>query len=298
MIETSIDIGTNSTRLLVAEMFPDKKIIPITYLERITKLGGGLDENNRLDDEAMQRVIAALLEFMPIIASHQVRQTHLIATSATRDAVNRDEFLAKIKHAADLDCRVLSGDDEARLSFLGAISDTRPDGEFLVCDIGGGSTEFIFGEDERILYSESIDIGSRRLTQTLLVNDPPRQSEIRGLFDFVRERIDTRFAGMQVSQLLVAGGTASTLALIDANMPISHAERAHLYTLNERRLQAIIERLRLKSVKERRRIRGLHPERADVILTGAVILAAIMNRFEQQSATVTLRDLLFGILMD
>ncbi len=297
-LKASIDIGTNSTRLLIADVKDDANLVLIEHHERLTKLGHGLSDDAVLDTEAMQRVIAALHEFCDVISSYEIDDIRAFATSATRDAQNRDIFLQNIKSETGISVRLLSGDEEANLSCLGVMSDFHRQ-DFVVCDVGGGSTEFINVHNRDLQNATSLDIGSRRLTRQFLHNDPPRSDEIKALRQFARHTMETSLHGFASKRHLVAvGGTSAALALMDAELSIRESYRAHHYRLSSFGLEKIILSLMEKTVEERKNITGLHPKRADVTLGGALIFAEILKFVECEELIVSLRDLMFGVFLE
>ncbi len=297
-LKASIDIGTNSTRLLIADVKQDAHITLIEHHERLTKLGHGLSDDQVLDDAAMDRVIAALMEFNGVISGYDIDDVRVFATSATRDAKNQSDFLDRIRQKNGLSVRVLSGDEEARLSCLGVMSDLHTQ-NFIVCDVGGGSTEFISVKNREIHGFKSINIGSRRLTRQFLQTDPPRTDEIRALREFVRQSMREHLHDLDLKREVIAvGGTSAALALMDAEISIRESYQAHHYHLSSYGLEKIILSLMEKTVAERQSIIGLHPKRADVILGGALIFAEILKFMECDKLVVSLRDLMFGVFLE
>ncbi len=297
--KASIDIGTNSTRLLITDIDSSGNFIPILTKERITRLGDGFDASLHLSREAMHRVLLALREYLELCQKFAVIDIIIFATSATRDAVNRDEFVGKIFQETAHECQILSGDEEATLSFLGVISDYRLNGNFLVCDIGGGSTEFIFGTGKHLIGRKSLNIGSRRMTREFLSSDPVGTNEISRLKNFVMDELEKALQNSpSVTACLGVGGTVTSLAMMDKSIDTSEPEKAHRVDLSYSHLLQIIEGLEGKKIYERQKIIGLHPERADVILAGALIVERIMNFYNLSKITTSLRDLLFGIFVE
>lgn len=297
-MKASIDIGTNSTRLLIADVKENANINMIEHHERLTKLGHGLSEDQILDDAAIDRVVAALVEFNGVINGYDIDDVRVIATSATRDANNRSDFLDRIRQKTGLSVRVLSGDEEAKLSCLGVLSDLHTQ-NLIVCDVGGGSTEFISVKHREIQGYKSIDIGSRRLTRQFLQADPPRIDEIRAFREFVRHAMREQLHGLDLKREVIAvGGTSAALALMDAEISIRESYHAHHYHLSSFGLEKIIFNLMEKTVEERQDIVGLHPKRADVILGGALIFAEILKFMECGKMIVSLRDLMFGVFLE
>lgn len=294
----SIDIGTNSTRLLIADKYPNGAIVPVAYEERMTRLGEGLADS-RLTESAMSRVFDALGDYQQILRQQVVEDVRLFATSATRDAVNRDEFIRLVRQRLSWDCRLLSGEEEARLTFLGVASDLEVDGETLICDVGGGSTEFVLTQGKEILSALSINIGSSRMTRQFISSDPPMPVEIKALNAFVRDILKKEAPPSgRLNAVIATGGTAFTLALMDLQKPITEPLSAHHHLLTEIGLRQVLNRLMFSTQSERRGMVGLHPDRAGIILAGALIFKEILARYHQPVIRVSLRDVLFGALLE
>jgi exopolyphosphatase/guanosine-5'-triphosphate,3'-diphosphate pyrophosphatase len=295
-LKASIDIGTNSTRLLVVEVAPHDQLSPLLHRERLTKLGTGLNRENELSREAMLRVIEALQEYRRIIEKESIKDVRVFATSATRDARNREEFLSQITTQTGFNCRVLSGEEEARLSFLGVTSDLAIEKQILVCDVGGGSTEFISTQGAMILSSQSLNIGSGRLTRQFLLDEKIDDEILNKASGVVAEHLKS--VNSKPSQIVGVGGTAAALALMDSNTPYKSPKAAHHYRFKKDRLEKIVHSLATSSLVERQKIIGLHPERADVMLGGALIYLEILKYFTIDSVITSLRDLMFGIFLE
>ena len=227
-IKASIDIGTNSTRLLIAQIDNKNNIIPITLIDRITRLGKGYTREGNLTLEAMQKVINVLMEYRIIIDKSTVDVSIVFATSATREAKNKAQFLNLIAEKTDFQCRIISGEEEAQLSFKGVQSDMKIPGKCLVCDIGGGSTEFSYAENGEIISSQSLNIGSRRLTTKFIKNDPVTKQELESLEHFLRMELTKHLRSFMPEQCICVGGTATTLAMINENIPLEYPEKAHI----------------------------------------------------------------------
>jgi exopolyphosphatase / guanosine-5'-triphosphate,3'-diphosphate pyrophosphatase len=294
----SIDIGTNSTRLLVAAEYLHGAIDPELYEERMTRLGEGLLADGRLAEAAMLRVLDALIEYQRILRQYDLERVRIFATSATRDAINCDELMLRIRRQTGWDCRLLSGEEEARLNFLGVVSDLELDDESLICDVGGGSTEFILTQGKEISRLQSIDIGSSRMTRQFISSDPPSATEVETLCAFVREALTEKAPHGRISAVIATGGTAFTLALMDLQKPITEPLTAHQYLLTELHLQQLLSRLTFSTQNERLDMIGLHPERAAIILAGALIFKEILEYYHQPTMRVSLRDGLFGAILE
>lgn len=297
--KASIDIGTNSTRLLVAELTTPRSILPLHMEERITRLGEGLGETGLLSAAARERVVSAVTAYQETAVTYGAEEIVVFATSAVRDAGNRSTFLQQIREVTSLPVRVLSGEKEAELSFLGAISDLEAETPLLISDIGGGSTELIVGDKNGLRYAVSVDVGSRRLYERHFKDSRAVSPAIEAA------RKDVMAALQQSVQLpefppqsLSVGGTATTLAMILDHCPIDQVQRIHHYVISLESLRTLIQRLAGMSVADRKTLIGLHPDRADVILTGAVVLEAVLSFFRQPGTTVSLCDLLFGVFLE
>ena len=293
-----IDIGTNATRLLIADIDPSGCIRTHLMREQITRLGYGMTKDKMLSEQAMQRVSQAVAGYQEICKKSDTKKIHLIATSAVREAKNKDQLLNLFQKQNQISGRVISGKEEAYLSFLGATSDLDQN-DFLVCDIGGGSTELVYGNRNEIILKHSLPIGSRRLTTKffpeLLFSD---QSIIK-----VEQHILHLLKGLphippKIKHSVFTGGTATTIAMIDANIDISQAEKIHHYKLKYEKLGPMIDKLKSLDYPNRQKITGLVPERADVIITGALVTKTIMKFFNLTSTLTSLKDLMFGVLIE
>lgn len=297
--KASIDIGTNSTRLLITDIDSSGNFFPLLTKERVTRLGEGLDHSLHLSRQAMLRVLIVLKEYLDLCKKYFTKDIAIFATSATRDAVNRDEFIEKIYQTTGYHCRLLPGAEEAYLSFLGVISDYQIEENFLVCDVGGGSTEFVFGRNKNMMTRTSLNIGSRRMTREFFHSDPVKAGEISAMKTFISNVLKNEPSNSPpLSVCVCVGGTAATLAMMDKKIDLLHPERAHQSELSFSALTQIIMELEKKTIKERQSIKGLNPERASVILAGALIIECIMEFYSLTKISVSLRDLLFGILME
>jgi exopolyphosphatase/guanosine-5'-triphosphate,3'-diphosphate pyrophosphatase len=290
--KASIDIGTNSTRLLIADVNSD--IVPVLYRERMTRLGEGLNQDGYLKPKAIERVIEAIMAYKTLGEQHGVREYVVFATSAARDCKNQTAFIHQIERSAGLGCEIISGEREAFLSFKGATSDLDSTQNLLVCDIGGGSTEFIAGDGMHLNYNKSLNIGSRRLTERFFKHDPVLPAEIEAAAAYVRGQLSS-LERLKFEQLVSVGGTATTLAMIRNGMSVKDAGQAHHTVL--RQVKTLVEDLGALPQAERKKMTGLRPERADVIVMGALILENVLDYFNLDRTIVSMRDLLFGALM-
>jgi exopolyphosphatase / guanosine-5'-triphosphate,3'-diphosphate pyrophosphatase len=279
-----IDIGTNTTRLLVAEV-EDGRVVELERRTTITSLGQGVDASGRLAQEAMDRVAEAIAVYREVIDRLGAERVVALATSAMRDAENGPEFREFLKQRFGIDAQTISGDEEARLTFLGATSDRNDDRETLVIDIGGGSTEYVVGRPRRDPeFHTSTQMGSARHTERFLHSDPPTHEELRELADDVCSKIPE----VSVEQGIAVAGTATSLAAIDG------AEDVHGYRMSLATCERIVAMLAGMPLEERRRVEGLHPDRAPMIVAGAVILTESIRALGLAEIEVSEADLLHG----
>jgi exopolyphosphatase/guanosine-5'-triphosphate,3'-diphosphate pyrophosphatase len=293
-----IDCGTNSTRLLVA----DESGATVERLMRITRLGQGVDATGRLAEEAVARTVAVLQEYRTVLDRHGVDRVRITATSAARDASNRDDFFAAATEAVGATPELLGGDEEARLSFLGATSELdADDGPFLVADIGGGSTEFAVGtsgEPDGVL---STDIGCVRLTEKFLHSDPPAPEELSQAFDVVRGHLDDVArvipSAVEARRFVGLAGTVTTMAAVELGLATYDRDRIHHFVLTRAAAEDVFRTLATETRRQRVHNPGLEEARADVIVGGAVIVCAIMRYFELQECLVSEADILDGLVL-
>jgi exopolyphosphatase / guanosine-5'-triphosphate,3'-diphosphate pyrophosphatase len=271
-----IDIGTNTTRLLVAEV-EDGEVVELERRTTITSLGQGVDATGRLAQEAMDRVSEAIAVYREVIDRVGAERVVALATSAMRDAENGPEFRDFLQQRFGIDARTISGDEEARLTFLGATSGRNDDGESVVIDIGGGSTEYVVGRPGHDpTFHVSTQMGSVRFTE--------RFENLDEMATAVRETVPD----VSVGRGIAVAGTATSLAAIDG------AEEVHGYRLPLATCERLVAMLAALSLEERREVRGLHPDRAPTIVAGAVILTESIRSIGLGEIEVSARDILHG----
>jgi len=292
-----VDIGTNSTRLLVAEVDGGA----LTELDRrttVTRLGEGLEASGRLSDAAMARVSEALAGYREAIDELGAGRVVAVATSAMRDAANGPEFRDEIERRFGLDAHTISGDEEARLTFLGATSGRDAGAATLVIDIGGGSTEFVVGHpggDPE--FHVSTRMGSVRHTERHLHRDPPTAAELAALAADARAIVEADVPAdvrASVDAGIAVAGTATSLAAIDQQLDPYDPERVHGYRLGSPSCERLLARLAELTVAQRRDVPGLHPDRAPTIVAGAGILLESMRACELDEIEVSENDILHG----
>jgi exopolyphosphatase/guanosine-5'-triphosphate,3'-diphosphate pyrophosphatase len=298
-----VDLGTNSTRLLVARVAGDGSVEEVERRTEVTRLGDGVDSTGRLSEEAMDRVHARLAAYREIADRHGAGRRVAVATSAVRDADNGAPFTESVGERHGFDVRMISGDEEARLSFLGATSGRDPAaGPVLVFDIGGGSTEYVVGTPgEAPAFHVSTRLGSVRQTERHIRSDPPGADELATLADAVAAVI-AEGVPQEVRDGVAAGiavaGTATSLAAIDQRLEPYDPARVHGYALGLSSAERMLARLAATPVDERREVPGLLPDRAPTIVAGAVILVESMRAFELESVEVSEADILHGTAAD
>jgi exopolyphosphatase/guanosine-5'-triphosphate,3'-diphosphate pyrophosphatase len=284
----AIDQGTNTTRLLVADV-EDGEVEEVAKRLQITRLGEGVDSRRRLLPLPIARVRNVLSDYRREAESLGAERVLLTATSAVRDAENGEAFLGEIEWSYGFATRLLSGDEEAELTFRGA-ADGRP-GSTLVIDPGGGSTEFVRGEDGRVETQVSVDIGSVRLTERYIRSDPPTSEELASTAAHVRESLPRL---EPVDRAVGVAGTITTLAALDLGLDEPEGLGTHGHRLTLDAVSTQRGRLAALPLEERRRIPGLHPERAPVIVAGAVLVEQIIDGLGLDALEVSERDILHG----
>jgi exopolyphosphatase/guanosine-5'-triphosphate,3'-diphosphate pyrophosphatase len=305
----ALDLGTNSTRILVAEFEADAGGPPgLRALERrmtITRMGQGVHATHRLRPDAIERTLSVLREYRAVLDAHHVRHARATTTSAARDAENRDELFAPAREILGFDLELISGDEEARLSFLGATAELAPAVEpsapapYLVVDIGGGSTEFVLGSREPVA-AKSIDVGCVRITEQFLASDPPAPEELSNAVASVRDHladVDRDIPGLRDAATLVGlAGTVSAVASIEQGLAVYDRERIHGFRITRAAAEDVFRTLATETLAERRHNPGLEPERADVIVGGTLVLVSIFRHFGFHEMLVSEADILDGLI--
>lgn len=301
----TIDIGTVTARMLVADV-TDGEITEVVRRQTITHLGEGWTESGRLSEAGIDRVAAAVGGFAREAAELGVERTAAIATSAARDALNGDELVRRLE-AEGVRVEIVPGEREAYLTFLGATYGLLGQ-RVLVADIGGGSTELVVGtaeeEDGRrqvdIEMARSIDVGSRRVTELFLHADPPTTRELEEASAWIAEELRGYFSALKArpAELVAVAGTATSLAAIDMALDPYDPERVHGYRVSGPALLDILDSLAAMPLAKRREVVGLEPERAGVIVAGALVLRSVMAYAGLSSTLVSEHDILYGIALD
>lgn len=302
----AIDCGTNSIRLLIADVATvdgAARLRDVHREMRIVRLGQGVDATGMLAPGALERTRAALHDYAALIGYHGAVVTRMVATSATRDATNRDEFFAMTEDVLGVTAEVITGDEEASLSFAGALADgTGGDGACLVVDVGGGSTELVLGDGAGVHAARSVDVGSVRLTERCLRSDPPTSAEIGDAHRLAAEVLLPAFDDVPVEgagTLVGVAGTVTTLSAVHMGLLEYEPERIHGSTMSLEQVRSTADRLLGMSHDERTGIGSIHPGRVDVIGGGAVVVCEVAEQLCARAGITEMRvsehDILDGI---
>jgi exopolyphosphatase/guanosine-5'-triphosphate,3'-diphosphate pyrophosphatase len=300
-VVAAVDMGTNSTRLLVARSGPDGKLDVLARHNTITRLGQGVDSSGTLADVAVERTLAALREYRSVMDDLGVTEVRAAATSAARDADNREQFFDAVEEVVSTRPELLSGSEEGRMSFRGATGELDPAlGPFLVVDIGGGSTEFILGttDVEGVL---STDVGCVRLTEKFLQHDPPQPEELSAaisLVDAHLEDVRRELPGVGDAQTLIGvAGTITTVAAVELGLAEYDRDKIHHFRLSHDAAEDVFRTLATEARADRIHNPGLEEARADVIVGGCCVLVAIFRRLGFDEMIVSESDILDGLAL-
>ncbi len=292
----AVDIGSNTTRLLIAAVGADGRLAWLHRRVTVTGLGWGLDAEGRLGAGGMEKTVAALRSYAAEIGKWDVDGLGVVATEATREAENRDDLLQQAAQVLGVRPAVITGDQEAWLSFAGVTSDLDAEPPFLVIDPGGGSTEFVLG-DELPFYTVSTRMGSVRLTERSLPDHPASGSQVEAARNEARRAFAEVELPASVGTVVGVGGTFTALAAIVADLPQYVPEQVHLSTVTAADLDDVVARLAGMSVGETAAIPSLDPDRAPVLLGGAIVAREALRRAGDMPALVSENDILAGVAL-
>lgn len=291
-----IDMGTNSVRLMLAEI-ENKRIIWSKKKLAMTRLGKGVNETKMLSAKSIEDTINAIRSFVKEAESFGADKIEVIATSAVRDSKNRDELLGKIKEEHNINVKVISGEEEAELGFLGVLSGLEEEGLILVIDIGGGSTEFVVGDSNGILYSKSEDVGAVRMTGKHISINPVVNEEKEFLIQDIDKTISKTIENVlkyPIKKVIGIGGTITTVAAIKLSMDEYNPIEVQNTEINKDEMIKILENIEKMSIEERENITGLEPKRADIIYAGILIMERIIKKINFDNFFVSDFDNLEG----
>jgi exopolyphosphatase/guanosine-5'-triphosphate,3'-diphosphate pyrophosphatase len=297
----AIDIGTNTVLLLVAQRAAREADRVVAERATITRLGEGVDRTRRLSPAAIARTNACLEAYALVVRDLGVDRLSVVGTSAMRDAGGGDEIREKVRFLFGVEARVLTGEEEARLTFRGGLSGlaTKADEETFVFDVGGGSTEVVIGrqDGERAVttFAASYDVGSVRMTERCVLHDPPSREELSN----VEEAAARAFASvpaMSVARIPVGiAGTMTTLAAVSLGLVSYDGARVHGHVMTVDALREVVDRLASLTIEMRRRVPGMEPNRADVIVAGGIIALALLDRWGAAAVRVSDRGVRWGL---
>jgi exopolyphosphatase / guanosine-5'-triphosphate,3'-diphosphate pyrophosphatase len=294
-----VDIGSNSTRLLIADVDPDDgSVRALTRESRVTRLGDGVDADGVLSQQASDRVFAVLGEYRAAIDAADCEANLAVLTSAVRDAANGEQFAERVRGDYGLDAKVLAGEQEAQLTFLGAMAGrpaaTEPT---VVIDIGGGSTEFVVGVGRSAGFHVSLNAGVVRMSERHIHDDPPAPSELQALGEDVR---GTFLDGLPADERapvkngIAVAGTATSAAAIELELDPYDPTRVHGHQVQLGTVELLLARLADMTDEERRQVVGLHPDRAPTIVAGMILMREAMRAFDLERIEVSEHDILYG----
>lgn len=294
----AIDIGTNSMRLLVAE-YIDGKLYNREKFVNTTRIGQGVDSEGYISEEAIERNIKALKEFSDIANEKGCEYIYCIGTSALRDSKNGNEFIDLAKAETNVDVDIISGEEESNLGFIGVLQGLDDTNNILVLDIGGGSTEFILGDESGIKYAKSENVGALRMTEKFLATDPICENEFEDMSNFIEETISDTINILReknIRQIVGIGGTITSVSAINQELETYFMEKIHGSKVNEKELDNILQNLKKMTLNDKKNIKGLQPKRADIITAGVRILNIIMKKLEKENIIVSEYDNLEGLI--
>ena len=294
----AIDIGTNSMRLLVAE-YIDGKLYNREKFVNTTRIGQGVDSEGYISEEAIERNIKALKEFSDIANKKGCEYIYCIGTSALRDSKNGNEFIDLAKEETNVDVDIISGEEESNLGFIGVLQGLDDTNNILVLDIGGGSTEFILGDESGIKYAKSENVGALRMTEKFLSTDPICENEFEDMSNFIEETISDTINILKeknIRQIVGIGGTITSVSAINQELETYFMEKIHGSKVNEKELDNILQNLKKMTLNDKKNIKGLQPKRADIITAGVRILNIIMKKLEKENIIVSEYDNLEGLI--
>lgn len=309
----AIDCGTNSIRLLVADVTVHddgtRTLRDVHREMRIVRLGQGVDATGRLNEEALRRTGEALVDYERVIESANAVATRMVATSATRDAANREDFFSMVRDTLGVEAEIITGEEEAHLSFVGAVGDLDPaGGPFAVTDVGGGSTELVLGTWDgaraHVESAFSVDVGSVRITERCLHSDPPTADEVTEGRKVARGALDDAFASVDVSRVrtwIGVAGTVTTISAVAQELPTYDPAAIHLSHLTREQLASTASSLLGMSHEQRAALGPMHPGRVDVIGGGALVMSVLADELAERAGvrdlTVSEHDILDGIAL-
>lgn len=296
----TIDIGTNSMRLLIGNYINNKIENRKKYVNT-TRIGQGVDKEGYITEEAIERNLKALKEFSDICKNEKCDEVYCMGTSALRDSKNGQEFVRRAKELTGIDVDIICGDEESNLGFMGVLegTDGNKSEDILVIDIGGGSTEFIVGNEEGIKFCKSENVGALRMTEKFITTDPISDEEYNSMASFIEETLyDTLnvLKEKKISKLVGIGGAITSLSAMNQQLEVYSMEKVHNSIVCKKDLERILQNLKKMTLNDKKTMKGLQPKRADIITAGVKILHIIMEKLEFEEIMISEYDNLEGLM--
>ena len=296
----TIDISTNSMRLLIAD-YKNNKIENRKKYINITRIGQGVDDKGYITEEALERNLNALKECADKCIEEKCEKVYCMGTSALRDSKNGQDFVNRAKELTNIDVKIICGEEESNLGFMGVLEGAGGDKSnyILVLDIGGGSTEFIVGNEDGIKFCKSENVGALRMTEKFITTDPISDEEFNKMSDFIEKTISStldKIKGMHVSKLVGIGGAITSLSAMNQQLEVYSMEKVHNSVVTKKDLEKILQNLKKMTLSDKKTIKGLQPKRADIITAGVKILHIVMEKLEIEKIMISEYDNLEGLI--
>ena len=293
----TVDIGTNSTRLLIADV-KNGKVEQIFKTGRVTRLGEGVKKTGKLSKEGIERTIKTLKEFKELAEKYNVEKIIVVTTEAARLAENAKEFISKVENL-DLKIKILSDREEAELVFTANVLHFNPPGKAMTVDLGGGSTEIVFGSKDKVEYLCSLKFGVVFLHETFIKSDPPKESELKEMETFIRNELLKVEKEIPQEDFVVyaVGGTITSAVAMEEKMTVYKPEIVHGYVVTEDLIKKWYQKLSSMTIEERKKIIGLEENRTDVIIPGLAFFSIFCEVFKKNQLTVSELGLLYGLAL-
>ena len=296
----AIDIGTNSMRLLIAD-YNDNKIENRKKYINTTRIGQGVDQDGYITNEALERNLKALKEFSDKCNEEKCEKVYCMGTSALRDSKNGQDFINKAKKLTNIDVKIICGEEESNLGFMGVLEGTEGNKkeDILVIDIGGGSTEFVVGNEDGIKFCKSENVGALRMTEKFITTDPISDEEFNSMTSFIEDVISStinKLETMNISKLVGIGGAITSLSAINQQLEVYSMEKVHNSVVTKKDLEKILQNLKIMTLNDKKTLKGLQPKRADIITAGVKILHIVMEKLEIEKIMISEYDNLEGLM--
>lgn len=296
----AIDIGTNSMRLLIAD-YNDNKIENRKKYINTTRIGQGVDQDGYITNEALERNLKALKEFSDKCNEEKCEKVYCMGTSALRDSKNGQDFINEAKKLTNIDVKIICGEEESNLGFMGVLEGTECDKkeDILVIDIGGGSTEFVVGNEEGIKFCKSENVGALRMTEKFITTDPISDEEFSSMTNFIEDTISStinKIETMNISKLVGIGGAITSLSAMNQQLEVYSMEKVHNSVVTKKDLEKILQNLKIMTLNDKKALKGLQPKRADIITAGVKILHIVMEKLEIEKIMISEYDNLEGLM--